>query len=121
MRKILVAAFAVSAAFGASCDKDVERLRATEMELSMIHNAVAGNEFTAGLANLSYALNDYSISCGDVEDCVMKLKPKYKTLFQSKGLAWDEASIRAEYRRAENARKDAEKACDNAKKKAILD
>lgn len=118
---VLFVAGLLSASFGAACDKKVGKLRAVEYELGMIHHALQGNNFTASAINLAYALNDYSISCGKVDDCARKLKPKYKKIFQSKGLQWNETNIEAEYQKAKTAREQAEESCEASKKRDILD
>lgn len=125
MKKLIIATLFVvgtmSASFGAACDKQVEKLSATEEELGMIYFTLDGSDFLAGITGLSYALNNYSIKCGAVEDCIKKLKPKYKKLFQQKGLEWNEVNIEAEYRKAEQAREQAEESCEAAKKRDILE
>ena len=123
MKKLLVAAvFAAGlcgVSFGAECYQNNKKLRsllATEQELEMIVELLDGDTFSAEMTYNSYCQcfiigpSDFpAFECIDkykysFDSTINELKSRYKELFKKKGLKWNEANIKAEYKKARTAR-----------------
>ena len=134
MKKLLVAAVFVAGLCGGSfgtelvekCyyeNEEVQKLLAKEYEIGMMARVLQGRTSSAEILFDGYIDTRYAIDCSDVDDCINKLKPRYKELFKQKGLKWSEANIKAEYKKIEGSRLRLYETCRKKaeKAKAVLD